>query len=74
MKVCILGNGLTSLSLAKALINLGFNVDLFSKNTKNIYYKSQTIGISKSNVEYFNKYIINIDKLVWNINKIEILS
>ena len=74
MNVCILGNGLTSLSLAKALINLGLKVDIFSTNLKNIYDKSQTLGISSSNIEYFNKSIININKLLWNINKIEIQS
>ena len=74
MKVCILGNGLTSLSLAKALINLGLKVDIFSTNLKNIYDKSQTLGISRGNVEYFNKRIININKLIWNIKKIEIKS
>ncbi len=74
MKVCILGNGLTSLSLAKALVNLGLKVDIFSSSLKNVYDKSQTLGISRENVEYFNKYIINIDKLVWKINKIEVRS
>ena len=34
MNVCILGNGLTSLSLAKALVNLNINVDIIS-NQKN---------------------------------------
>ena len=35
MNVCILGDGLTSLSLAKALINLDINVDIIS-DQKNI--------------------------------------
>ena len=74
MRVCILGNGLTSLSLAKSLINRGLKVDLFSNNDKNIYNKSQTLGISKSNVDYFNKNILDINKLLWDINKIEIYS
>ena len=29
MKVCILGDGLTSLTLAKALVNLGIKVDIY---------------------------------------------
>ena len=29
MKLCILGNGLTSLSLAKCLVNLGISVVIF---------------------------------------------
>ena len=49
MKVCILGNGLTSLTLAKALVNIGVSTDVFfSKNDKK-NDKSRTLGISKSN-------------------------
>jgi len=74
MKVCILGSGLTSLSLAKTLINQGLSVDLISSHQKNFYDKSQTIGISKSNVDFFNTNILNINKLLWKINKIEVYS
>ena len=48
MKVCILGEGLTSLTLAKNLANLGITVDIIL-NKKNIKSKTRTIGISKSN-------------------------
>ena len=36
--------------------------------------KSRTLGISKSNVEFFNKNIINIKKIIWKLKKIEIFS
>ena len=74
MKVCIIGNGLTSLSLAKTLTNQRIKVDLISNNLTNFYDKSQTLGISKNNIDFFNANIINIDHLLWNINKIEIYS
>ena len=74
MKVCILGNGLTSLSLAKTLINQGITVDLISNYTKNVYSKLQTIGISKSNVDFFNSHILNINKFLWGIKRINIYS
>ena len=36
MKVCILGDGLTSLTLAQAIVNLGINVDVvYQKKLKN---------------------------------------
>tara|TARA_Y100000591_G_scaffold44876_1_gene33498 strand:- start:6699 stop:7772 length:1074 start_codon:yes stop_codon:yes gene_type:complete len=74
MKVCILGDGLTSLTLAKSLVNLGIFVDVYiDKKIKKID-KSRTIGISKSNVDFFNKHILNIEKLIWDIDKIEIYS
>ncbi|MDC2969854.1 ubiquinone biosynthesis protein UbiB [Candidatus Pelagibacter sp.] len=74
MKVCILGNGLVSLTLAKSLVNLGINVDIFSDQKIKKYNKIQTIGISKNNIEFFNSNILNIKKLLWDINNIEIFS
>ena len=74
MKVCVLGNGLTSLSLAKTLVNLNIGVDIYSNQKKKLFNNIQTLGISKSNSEFFSKNIININKLLWNINKIEIFS
>ena len=74
MKVCILGNGLISLTVAKALVNEGIYVDIFSNEKKMILNKVSTLGISKSNIEFFNNNILNIEKLLWNINRIEIFS
>ena len=74
MKVCILGDGLSGLSLAKALVNKGIYTDIFSDRIQNTKDKSRTIGISKSNVEFFNKNILNIEKLIWDIKKIEVFS
>ena len=74
MKVCILGDGLTSLALAKALVNKGISTDIFLTNNNKKKDKSRTLGISKSNIEFFNKNILNIEKFLWDINKIEIYS
>tara|TARA_B100001057_G_scaffold498311_1_gene604934 strand:+ start:967 stop:2040 length:1074 start_codon:yes stop_codon:yes gene_type:complete len=74
MTVCILGSGLSALTLAKALVNLNVFVEMVP-STKN--YKishSRTIGISKSNYDYFNNNVINIDKIIWKIKEIEIFS
>ena len=74
MRVCILGGGLSSLTLAKALVNQNIYVDLFILKKSFKINKSRTIGISKSNYEYFNRYIINIDRITWKLRKIEIYS
>ena len=74
MKLCIIGNGLTSLTLAKYLVNNGIFVDIVTNKKKFETNKSRTIGISKSNLEFFNNCIFDIKKLIWNINKIEIYS
>ena len=74
MKVCILGDGLTSLALAKALVNNGIHTDVFKSKNNKKKDKSRTLGISKSNIEFFNKKILNIENLLWDIKKIEIYS
>jgi 2-octaprenyl-6-methoxyphenol hydroxylase len=76
MIICILGDNLTSLSLAKNLVNKKLNVHLiYDKKNKSVSNSSRTIGISQDNIDFFNKKIIKINsKLLWNINNIEIFS
>jgi 2-octaprenyl-6-methoxyphenol hydroxylase len=75
MNICIIGGGLTSLSLAKNLINKKINVHFYHKNKIQNISSSRTIGISKNNLEFFNKEIYDISKkILWEIKKIEIYS
>ncbi len=74
MRVCILGSGLSAAALAKALVNENIYVDIIFQNKNSSINRSRTIGISKSNIEYFNKSIVNINKIIWKLNKIEIFS
>jgi len=75
MNICIIGGGLTSLSLAKNLINKKINVHLYHKNKYENLSSTRTIGISKNNLEFFKKEILNISKkFCWEIKKIEIFS
>jgi len=74
MTVCILGNSLTALTLAQALVNNKINVDVLFSKKKYKISDTRTIGISKSNIDFFNKNIINIEKIIWNLKKIEIFS
>ena len=75
MNICIIGGGLTSLSLAKNLINKKINVHFYHKNKIKNLSTSRTIGISKHNLEFFKKEIQDISKkIVWEIKKIEIYS
>ena len=55
MNICILGDGLTSLSLAKNLINKKINVHIYQNKKINNSLSSRTIGISKNNLEVFTK-------------------
>jgi 2-octaprenyl-6-methoxyphenol hydroxylase len=74
MSICIIGNGLSALILAKALVNQNIYVDILFEKKDLKLSKSRTIGISKSNTEFINKYIINIEKLLWKIKKIELFT
>ena len=55
MRVCILGSGLSTLTLAKYLVNQKIYVDvLYSKNTY-LINKTRTIGISRSMLNFLMK-------------------
>ena len=75
MNVCIIGEGLTSLALAKNLINKKINVHIYYKTKIQKKITSRTIGISKNNLEFFKKEIFEMTKInYWKIKKIEIYS
>ena len=74
MRVCILGHGLSSLTLAKALVNQNIYVDIITYKKNQKIGLSRTLGISKSNINFFNKNIINIEKFLWKLKKIEIYT
>jgi 2-octaprenyl-6-methoxyphenol hydroxylase len=74
MTVCILGNGLTALTLAKALVNLEINVDVFFNKKNYKIDNTRTIGIAKNNINFFNKNIINTEKIIWKLKRIDIFS
>ena len=74
MKVCVIGSGLTSLTLAKTLVNQGIYVDVFSNFKTKKLDKSRTLSISKSNIDFYNSNVLNIERLLWKINKIEIYN
>ena len=42
------------------------------KNT--LYNQSRTLGISKSNIDYLNNEITNIDNVSWKIQNIKIFT
>ena len=74
MKVCIIGDGLVSLALANVLIQKGISVEILLSNRNIRYDKQRTLAISKSNTDYINSEIINIEKILWPIDKIKIYT
>ena len=65
MKVCIFGSGLSALTLAKALVNKNIYVDLLASKKENKLSHTRTLGISKTNSDFFNRDIISIEKFLW---------
>ena len=75
MNVCIIGEGLTALSLAKSLINKKINVHYYYKSRNINFSSNRTSGISKSNFEFFKDKIFQISKNnYWKINRIKIYT
>jgi len=75
MNICIIGNGLSSLLLAKNLLNKKIKVHIYYNNKIENLIPSRTIGISKNNLDFLKKEIQKIPKKdYWEIKKIEIYS
>ena len=74
MKVCIIGDGLASLTLANVLIKKDIYVDICNTKKNFFYDQNRTLSISKSNIHYFKKEIININKILWKIKNIKIYT
>ena len=55
MRVCILGSGLSSLTLAKSLVNQKIYVDVLYSKKKFLLNKTRTIGISKVMLNFLMK-------------------
>ena len=74
MKICLIGDGLTNLSLAKTLVDRNIKVFLYHKSKKNKSLTTRTLGISSKNHEFIQDKIVQINKFSWPINKIKIFS
>jgi len=75
MNVCLIGNSLTNLVLAKILANKNIKATIFYDPKRKNKFFSRTIGISKNNFDFFDKEIIKFKKdMFWKIKQIEIYS
>ncbi len=75
MKICLIGDGLTNLILAKILANKGIEVLLCNKQRRNnTSIITRTISISKYNFNFLKKNSLDIKKICWPINYIKIFN
>ncbi len=74
MNVCLIGNNLITLSLAKNLTNKNIKVFNYVQSNKK-KSNTRTIGITRDNLQFFNEEILNIKKkMIWDIKKIDVYS
>ncbi len=73
MKVCLIGNNLTSLVLANILSEKEFDCSIYSLTKKNVNFPSRTLGITNYNFKFLKKYFPKIVKKSNGIDKINIL-
>ena len=74
MNICLIGNGLTNLVLAKLLASKNIRVTMLFESKKTNNFNSRSIGITKKNYDYLNKEVINLKKISWPISNIEVFK
>src|SRR5210317_121371 len=74
MKICILGDGLTSLVLAKILLNKKISVDILHEDKAINYSNSRTFGITKKNYDFFDDEILCLKNISWKLDNIEVYT
>ena len=57
MRVCVVGDGLSALTLAKAIVNQNICVDIYAQKKAKSINQTRTIGISKNNSDLKTKMI-----------------
>ena len=73
MNVCLIGYGLTSLFLAKALANLDIGVTIHFEKKRQFLSKNRTLAISQDNFKFIEEKIIKLKKIkLWPVDKMEI--
>ncbi len=75
MKICLLGNNLTNLVLAKILHKKNIDIDLISQTpVSDLKSTLRTIAISNENYKFLNENIKGLNNLGWPTKKIKIFS
>ena len=73
MKVCLIGNNLTSLILANILSKKNILVEIYSLKSKIFNFETRTLGITDFNLNYLNKFFKKLPKKMQPINEISVL-
>jgi len=63
MKVCLIGNNLTSLILANILSKKNFYIDIYYSKLSKTNYKTRSLGVTEYNINYLKNYF-NLMKIL----------
>ena len=74
MNICLIGNNLSNLVLAKNLLDRKINIDLFYHPTINSTKTTRTIGISENNIDFLNINNIHLSNISWPIKSIKVFN
>ena len=74
MKICLIGNTLSNLVLAKNLISRKIKIDLFYEGSKKNNNTLRTISITQDNMDYFKNNIFDLKNISWPVKKINIFN
>ena len=74
MNICLIGNNLSNLVLAKNLLDREIKIDLYFTPMVDRSKITRTIGISENNKIFFKKNKFNIENISWKINNIKVFN
>ena len=75
-KICVIGEGITSLIITRMLLALDLKVDLISECYYQNKNNNKTLAISRSNMKYLNslKALDSSKQSIWNSEEINLFS
>jgi len=73
MKICLIGQNLTNLILARVFAEKKLNVDIYLNKKNQKIKTNRTIAISSKNFNYL-KLLTKLSVLPWKINEIKIFT
>ncbi len=74
MNICLIGNGISTLLLAKTLASRNIKVSIYGDEQTKKKLTTRTLGISKNNFHFLINEKISIKKKSWPISKIKIFN
>ena len=74
MNICLVGNNLSNLVLAKNLLDREIKIDLYYKPTIDKSKITRTIAISENNMFFLRKNKFNLENVSWKIDNIKVFN